>query len=110
MSGAQAVEAFPPASYLAEEMEARGWRAADVAARMGGETAYERGLDLLEIEMMLALLGHRDNVLTDDKTCHKLARAFDTSADLWLNLEKYWQEWRAANSNRALVADEGERA
>jgi len=109
MNGAQAVEAFPPASYLAEEMEARGWGAADVAARMGGETAYERGLDLLVIEMMLAL-GHRDNVLTDDKTCHKLARAFGTSPEFWLNLEKYWREWRAANSNRALVADEDQPA
>lgn len=75
---------FHPAKYIREEMRARGWQPTDVAARMGGDPIR----NLLEVELYLAVQDPR--LRLGDDGAARLARAFDVSPDLFLNLETAW--------------------
>lgn len=83
-------EVFPLAEHLADEMIARGWNTFDVAARMGGVTAKEIGMDLLIVDLLMCV--HDDNLLIGDEEFHKLARAFDVSEEYLRNLDKVWRD------------------
>lgn len=84
---------FPVGEYLKDELDARGWTTADCAARMGGDAAVNE----LTLELHLAVLDappdhaiHRGTMAED--TAEGLARAFGTSADVWLNLDRAYHQ------------------
>lgn len=82
-------EAFPVGDLLQEEMDARGWDAADIACRMGGETVAEMAKDYLIVQTILAVRDPR--LRLDDKSGHKLGRAFGVDEDFFLNLDKAYR-------------------
>lgn len=86
------VEVWHVGTYLAEEMEARGWSAKDVAERMGGENAVVDELIVEAITGEKYMLFDDEDCSLDEGTAAKFARAFDTSAELWLNLDRYYRE------------------
>lgn len=81
------VEVFPLAQYVAEEMEARGWTANDVAARMGGDYAT----NAFVVDLLLAV--HEDKLIVDDDTFAGLSRAFGVSEQYFRNLDAVWRKW-----------------
>lgn len=87
-------EAFPLGEYLAEEMEARGWNSTDVANRMGGKTAREIVKDQLIVELTLAI--HDPNLILDEDSGRRMARAFGVDETFFLNLDKAYRDWRAS--------------
>lgn len=73
-------EAFHPSVFLQEEIAARGWSVKTVGEKSGlgrpnieALMAKKRGINLL--------------------MAHGLAIAFDTSRDVWLNLQKQWDDF-----------------
>lgn len=78
-------EVFSPASYITEEMAARGWSELDVAIRMGGLT-----VDLLSLQFAL----HVDDPELEmgQETAEGLARAFGNSAEFWLETDRQWRQ------------------
>lgn len=91
MSDIEPAEVFPLASYLWEEMQARGWTTDDVAKRMGD--ADEKGLTVNLGTLAILMSVQKDNCLLDDLTVSKLAHAFDVSAELFRNLDTTWRKW-----------------
>jgi HTH-type transcriptional regulator/antitoxin HigA len=67
-------EVFPPGEFIREELEARGWSQADLAERLG--------LPLRLISELVA--GER---AVTPETARGLAQAFESSPELWMNLE-----------------------
>lgn len=102
---------FHPGVFLAEEMEARGWTAADVAAAMGGGTHKERCVDELTGMAICGdiLLPDEDNSTLGEEFAGKLGKAFGTSAELWLNLERAWLEGAAERVRFYEPTPDGER-
>jgi HTH-type transcriptional regulator / antitoxin HigA len=72
-------EVFPPGEFIQEEMEERGWSQDDLAAIMG----TSKGL--------ISQLLNAKRAVTND-TAELLARAFGTSAVVWLNLEYQYRQ------------------
>lgn len=77
---------WPLASFLAEEMDARGWTCVDVAERMPGEYAINIGI----INLMLAV--QDDRLLLTEGCAEALATAFGSSADYFIKLDRSWRE------------------
>ncbi len=87
-----------PSAYIAEEMETRGWSRADVANRMGVECCAR---NLFALDLYLEAGPSFPSLRLGQDTADRLARAFDVSPDLFLNLEAAWL------SARLRAADEG---
>lgn len=83
-------EAFSPGEYIREELEARGWTQADLTEIMNW-----RPKDVNEI-----IMGKR--VITAE-TANRLADAFGTSAQLWMNLESAYQLARTSGPDQAIA-------
>lgn len=79
-------EAFPVGSFIAEELEARGWSVADLAARMPGN--FIRNALVLQVIIIV-----RSPTLTLGSMAEKLAGAFGTSPEFWHGLEKQYRDW-----------------
>ena len=75
------------AECVAEEMEHRGWKATDVAARM---TTSVYAVNICMVNLMLAV--QKDNLLFDDDFIQGLSDAFDISFDFFKNLDTAWRE------------------
>jgi plasmid maintenance system antidote protein VapI len=75
-------EVFPLSEFLAEELTARGWTAADVCARCC--------LSAERVEAILA--GDRLSL----QEAEPLAYALEVSAELLLRLQLIWHKWEAA--------------
>lgn len=88
-------EAFPLAEFLVDEMNERGWKSADVAARMGNARGY--GMDAFCFELVLA--NDDDKCFIDDETFAGMARAFDVSEVLLRKLDEIWR----SNPNRRVA-------
>lgn len=86
------VEVWPLATFLAEEMEERGWKTEDIAARMNTGAGF--GRDLLMFNLCMCV--HRENLLIDDRTFSGIARAFDACEDYLRNLDAIWRKYPAA--------------
>lgn len=84
-------QVWPLASFIAEEMEARGWDTDDVAMRMGYKTDEEFGLDLLSFGMLLCV--QEDGLLVGDNLFRKMALAFDVSENYLRKLDFAWRHW-----------------
>lgn len=78
-------------SYIQEELDAREWSIADLAARMG-DTKKEREIWELTIELHI-VLGDEPGALLGQTTANALARAFGTSPQYWMNLDAHHQQW-----------------
>lgn len=67
-------------SYIEDELKERGWSKQDMAERMGGD---------VELNLCgLAFLEHTDDSrLTIGGFADGIARAFGTSAELWVNID-----------------------
>ena len=86
-------QCFPVGEFIADEMAARGWTIYDVARRMGDgdQATWALTVDLL-IEC-----SDNPGVVLDVETAQRLGKAFDTSADLWLNLHRAYSAWSDAH-------------
>lgn len=79
-------EAFPVGTFIAEELVARDWSVADLAARMPGDFIK----NALAIQVMIVIDSPN---LTLGGMAEKLALAFNTSAEFWRNLEGAYRAW-----------------
>lgn len=76
-------ETFPVIEFIYDELKARKWNMWQLALRMGGDPQRNKlCLELLEADPTL-LLG---DMAAD------IARAFGTSTQIWLNLERTWRD------------------
>lgn len=71
-------EAFPPGEFLRDELEVRGWKQTEFAKMIGQSH-----------RLVNELIAAKRAVTPE--VAHKLAAAFGTSAQLWMNLETAWQ-------------------
>lgn len=83
-------ECFPVGEFIADELEARGWTPRDLAERMGGEVDVNE----LTIELHIACGESHPDAYMGQETADGLARAFGTSAELWMNLDAAYRSWR----------------
>lgn len=83
-------EVHPLASFVAEEMQARGWSAYDLAAQMPGD--YEGCLFVVT----LVLSVQDDGLMIGDETFAALAVAFGVSETMLRNLDAAWRDNPAA--------------
>lgn len=88
-----AAEVFHPSVFIREEMEARNWTQWILAVRMS-ETgdAGDVYLTYAALDFYLTIGAANPGLRIDEVTAAGLARAFGTSVDYWLNLEKQWLE------------------
>jgi plasmid maintenance system antidote protein VapI len=77
-----------PSVFIQEEMDARGWDRWEVARRMGGDYRRNR----LIIDLYFEIGPEKPNMRIGDG--EDFARAFDVSAEYFLNMEKAWLEQR----------------
>lgn len=85
-------EVFPLAEYLADEMQARGWTAVDVAHRMPGDYAINIGV------VNLTLAVQDDKLLLSEETARDLAAAFDVDPTFFANLHAAWLRYPNART------------
>lgn len=83
-------EVWPMASFMAEEMEARGWDAFDVAERMPGN--YMR--NVFVVSLLLAV--QSESLIFDEDESQRLGTAFDVDPQFFLNLHRSWLDHPAA--------------
>ena len=83
----QRAEAFPLWTFIEEELHARRWSVRQLAESMGGDADVNHcALDLLHF------VPNRKMPI-GERMASKLALAFGTSAELWMNLDKQWRGW-----------------
>lgn len=85
------IEVPPVGSYIQEELTARGWTTADLAARMG-DTEKERAIWELTLDLLI-VCGDRPDILLGQETADALGRGFETSPQYWANLHDAHQRW-----------------
>lgn len=83
---------FPVGVFIQDELDARGWSISDIAFRMGGDYNVTK----LAIEMTIALADDA-TIFLGGAMAEQLARAFGTSASLWIRLDEQFRAWRYAN-------------
>ncbi len=84
-------EAFPPGEYLADELEARGWKQNEFAEIIRRPVKVVNEI----------ILGKKS--ITPD-TAYELPAALGTSPEYWLNLQSYYDLWLTeASGNRGRV-------
>lgn len=86
------VEVFCLGSYLAEEMEERGWTSTDVGMRMGGGTADEHSINILTVDLILCC-SIKENMVTAPDTYRALERAFGVSDGFFERLDSGWHKY-----------------
>ena len=79
-------EVFCLAEFLCEEMQARGWKTEDVAARMGTPSGF--AMDLLCLDLTMAV--QSDGLIIDDEFFAGLGSAIDVSVEFFRNLHQVW--------------------
>lgn len=75
MSDLKPAEAFHPGKYVCEMMSERGWVMRDLAKRMG-----------CEYQFVDALMSRRVHI--GPALAKALSGAFETSPDVWINLQR----------------------
>jgi HTH-type transcriptional regulator/antitoxin HigA len=92
-------QCFHPGEYVRDEMEARKWDVAELAKRMSvHDMPVEIAVSLIECKLDIT-----------PNIAFGLRRAFGTSADLWMNLQKAFDVWQESRPT-LFAADAGERA
>ena len=82
-------EVFPPGEFIKEEIEARGWSQSDLAEILG-----------VNDSVVSALINGKKSVTPD--LAKALGAAFETSAQLWMNLESSYRLFHAENTDALL--------
>lgn len=77
---------FHVGEYIAEELDARCWDRNVLASRMGGDISLNR----LSIDFLID--APRLQMWLGRETADGLSRAFGSSSDVWLGLDKSWHE------------------
>ncbi len=83
-------EVFPPGEFIKEELEARNWTQNDLA-------------EILDVSPRLVseiITGKRS---ITPNTAKRLADAFGTSAQLWMNLDSAYQLWKVPSHDDAVL-------
>lgn len=73
-------EVFPVGEFIEDELEARGWQRADLAKFMQYPLVFVN-----------AMINGRTKITVT--VAEKLARAFGTTPNLWLNLDKTYRSY-----------------
>ena len=81
-------EVHPLASFVAEELQARGWHTETLALRMNDKRHF--GQNLLAIDMLLAV--QDDKLVIDDRLFDLMATAFGCSSEMLRSLDRQWRE------------------
>ena len=100
----KSAEAFHVMDFIREEMDERDWSIWTLVRHMSDDQSDEA---LGRIKLCLELTDLRDpHMFMGNEEAQWLAKAFGTSADVWLNLDKTWREAEAAKADAydALVA------
>lgn len=84
----RAAEVFHPSVFIREEITARGWGFYDFLRAAG---ALEPA-GILSWGLYLGAGAEHSDMRMGDSGAAELARAFGTSKELWLNMEKAWRE------------------
>ena len=86
-------EVFSLASYLAEEMEARGWTSMHVGIRMSADDSGrdEISRNILVVELLLAC--QDDGLVITPQLYRQLERAFGVSEGFFEQLNQLWLEY-----------------
>ncbi|MGA2440066.1 MAG: HigA family addiction module antitoxin [Tepidisphaeraceae bacterium] len=82
-------EVFPPGEYLREELEARGWTQSQFAKIIGRPLQTVNGII-------------NGKVAVTAQTAKEIAAAFETSADLWMNLQGSYELFIAPDADPAI--------
>lgn len=77
-------ETFPPGEFIEDEMKYRGWTLDDLHRRLGDDP-----ITCCCVDLCMAV--HDKNLLMDERTAEALGRAFGTSSDYWMNLDRAWR-------------------
>ena len=77
-------EAFPPGEYIKDELAARGWTQEDLAQVVGRP-----------IQAINEIINGKKTITP--ATAIELGAAFDTSSEMWLNLQNQWLLHKAAS-------------
>jgi addiction module HigA family antidote len=77
-------QCFHPGEYIRDEMDARGWDVVELAKRM---SAHD-----MPVEIVQSLVDCKQDI--NPNIAFGLRRAFGTSADLWMNLQKAFDVWK----------------
>lgn len=83
-------QCFHPGEYIRDEMEAREWDAAELAKRMS-----------VSAEIVLSLIEYKQDITP--AIAFGLHRAFGTSVDLWMNLQKAFDVWQEAAEQKTIT-------
>ena len=81
-------EAFHPGEFVRDELEARGWTAADLADKTH-----------LRHDVIAELLSESRNV--DQPLAYALGYAFGNGFGLWMSLQLAWDRWNRARGGSA---------
>ncbi len=87
MTNRVSVEPFPPAGFIQKAMDTRGWTRNDLAEVMGRNRLT-----------VVRLLNAQTSITPE--TAHELAQAFDTSPEMWMNLQTSYELALAAKEDR----------
>lgn len=84
-------EVFHVIDFIYEEIEARGWDMWQLAVRMCPDPVTEE--TVLRIKLSLEFLETKSpGLIVGEESAEQLARAFGTGKQIWLNLDKTWQQ------------------
>ena len=84
-------EAFHPSEYILDEIEARGWTKDELISRLEKERGFKSAVfDLY--------LGGSPGIEIGADGSARLGRVFGVHPDFFLNLERAWLKWKAAQS------------
>ncbi|HEV8070313.1 MAG TPA: HigA family addiction module antitoxin [Planctomycetaceae bacterium] len=87
MTNRVSVEPFPPAGFIQKAMDAHGWTQDDLAQVMGRNR-----------QTVMRLLNAQTSITPE--TAHELAQAFETSPEVWMNLQMSYELALAAKEDR----------
>lgn len=90
-------QCFHPGEYIRDEMEARKWDVAELARRMSVHD--------MPVEIAVSLIECKQDITPN--IAFGLRRAFGTSADLWMNLQKAFDVWQESRPTLRAVDKAG---
>ena len=90
MTSQTPAEVFPPGKFLREELEERGWTQSDFAEVIGRP-----------LKVVTEILSAKKSITPE--TAKAIGEAFDTSAQLWMNLQSAYDLWRSSLPAKGVV-------
>ncbi len=91
MTARRPAEGFSPGEYISEEIAERGWSLHETRKHIPWPTPV----------IGQVLMG---TCTLDEKMAADLAAAFGTSSEMWLNLDRAYQEWKRTMGTRRTAA------